>query len=74
MYLTPKELSQRWKVSERHITALARRGVIPGIRIGRLWRFKVSAIEEWERAQGIDKDEIEALVNEIVRESEKGKK
>ncbi len=74
MYFTPRELAQRFKVTERAITQWARMGILPGIRIGRLWRFKGSAIEEWERAQGIDKDEIEALVDEIVGGSEKGKK
>ena len=72
MYFTPKELAQRFKVTERAITQWARMGILPAIRIGRLWRFKVSAIEEWERAQGVDRDEIEAFVMEIEEGVKKG--
>jgi excisionase family DNA binding protein len=69
MYFTPKELSQRFKVSERQITHLARIGILPGIKIGKLWRFPVKGIEEWERTQGFAQGEIDALVNEIIKEA-----
>jgi len=74
MYFTSKELAQRFKVTERAITQWARTGILSGIRIGRLWRFKVSAIEEWERAQGIDRGEIEAFVKEIEEKVKEGRR
>lgn len=66
MYLTPKELADRFKISQRQATHLARIGTLPAIKIGRLWRFPVKEIEIWERNQGIDPNELENLVKEIV--------
>jgi excisionase family DNA binding protein len=74
IYLTPRELSERFKISERQVTKLARSGILPGIKIGKLWRFKISEIEEWERHQGYDRDEINFLVNEIVEETNRGRR
>jgi hypothetical protein len=45
-----------------------------GIRVGKLWRFRISDVEEWERHQGVDQDEINALVNEITEEAKKGRR
>jgi excisionase family DNA binding protein len=73
-FFTPRELSQRFKVSERQITHLARIGTLPAIKIGRLWRFPVKGIEGWEAAQGFAQEEINALVSEIVEEAVKGKR
>jgi hypothetical protein len=60
--LTPKDVGGRWKVSERTVTGLARRGILPGIRIGKLWRFPISAIEDFEQTQLVSDGEV----NEIV--------
>ncbi len=74
MYLTPREVAQRFKVTERTITKLAHMGILPAIKIGRLWRFPVKGVEEWERRQGYDREEIDTLVNEIVEGVEKGRR
>jgi excisionase family DNA binding protein len=74
IYFIPRELSERFKISERSITKLARSGILPGIKIGKLWHFKLSAIEEWEKSQGMDNDEINSLVKEILEETEKGRR
>ena len=50
-YLTPRELAKRYQVTQQQITKLARHGVLPAIKVGKLWRFKLEAIEEWERNQ-----------------------
>jgi excisionase family DNA binding protein len=64
-YLTPKDLGQRYQISERQVTHLARIGYLPGFKIGKLWRFRQDDIEEWERSQtGID--EINKQADEIV--------
>ena len=74
LYFTPRELSNRFQVSERMVTHLARIGIFPGIKVGHLWRFKITEIEVWERQQGCSQGEIDALVNEILKEPGKGKK
>lgn len=66
-YLTPKDIAERYRISERQVTHLARIGYLPGIKIGKLWRFKEDDIEAWEgRQKGID--EITKLADEIIRE------
>ena len=49
-YLTPSDLAKRYQVTQQQITKLARNGLLPGIKIGKLWRFRAEAIEEWERS------------------------
>lgn len=65
-FMTPKELATRYKVSEGHITNLARSGILPGIKIGHVWRFKAADIEEWERHQGYHAEEVGGIVREIM--------
>jgi excisionase family DNA binding protein len=72
-YLTPKDLAQRYRVSERQITHLARVGNLPGLKIGKLWRFREEDLQEWEKRQGVQwvRDEINQRVDEIIREVDK---
>jgi|GEM_PF-829527 excisionase family DNA binding protein len=72
-YLTPKDLAQRYQISERQVTHLARIGLLPGFRIGKLWRFKEEDLQEWEKRRRIqwDRDEINQRVDEIIREVDK---
>jgi excisionase family DNA binding protein len=67
MFFTPKDLAERFKISERQVTKLARSRILPGIKIGHLWRFKISSIEEWERRRDCDQDEINTMVDEILK-------
>jgi len=66
-YLTPKDLAQRYRISERQVTHLARIGNLPGFKIGKLWRFRSEDIETWEESQ-IGTDEIGKLADQIVGE------
>jgi excisionase family DNA binding protein len=67
-YFTPKDLAERYRISERQVTHLARIGYLPGIKIGKLWRFREEDIEAWEgRHRGTDG--IAKLADEIIRES-----
>jgi hypothetical protein len=52
---------------------LARIGYLPGIKIGRLWRFKEEDLHEWEKGQGGHRirDEINQRVDQIIREVDK---
>ncbi len=54
IYWTVKEVAKRFKISERQVTEFARSGILPGIRIGRLWRFRIDAVERWEEGQTVD--------------------
>ena len=45
--MTTKELAEYLKLHEITISKYAKQGLIPGIRIGRLWRFDKVAIDEW---------------------------
>jgi len=51
--LTAEDLAQRWQVSESHVYHLTRRGVVPVVRLGRYYRYRVDAIEAWERSGGV---------------------
>ena len=50
-YLSPKDLAKRYQVTQQQITKLARNGILPAVKVGKLWRFKSEAVEEWERSQ-----------------------
>lgn len=49
--LTAGELARRWQVRPQHVYTLAREGDLPHVRIGRYVRFRLPAIELWERQQ-----------------------
>lgn len=46
--LTADELAERWQVAKGHVYALTRRGQIPTVKLGRYYRYRLEAIEEWE--------------------------
>jgi len=72
-YLTPKDIAERYRISERQVTHLARIGYLPGIKIGKLWRFREEDLQEWEKKQKIEwvRDEISQRVDEILKEVDK---
>jgi len=49
--LTLREVSEKLQISENTLYKLARKGEIPGIKIGNQWRFKVQDIEKWLEEQ-----------------------
>ena len=50
-YLTVAELSEYLQIHRTTIYRMLRQGKLPGFRIGSDWRFRLEAIEEWQRAQ-----------------------
>ncbi|MGC8834786.1 MAG: helix-turn-helix domain-containing protein [Armatimonadota bacterium] len=44
--MTTSELARYLKVSRAEVLRLARRGKIPGLRVGKLWRFKRYEVEK----------------------------
>jgi len=45
--LTPIEAGLYLNLHVRTISRLAKRGLIPALRVRRRWRFKKDALEEW---------------------------
>ena len=46
--LTAGELAERWQVPKGHVYRLTRDGLIPAVRLGRYYRYRLEAIERWE--------------------------
>lgn len=47
--LTAGELADRWQVPKSHVYRLTREGRIPAVRLGRYYRYRLAAVERWER-------------------------
>jgi excisionase family DNA binding protein len=45
--LNPVEAAALLQIHEKTLIKLARDGKVPAVRLGRLWRFRASAIEQW---------------------------
>lgn len=58
--LTADDLAARWQVPKAHVWRLARTGEIPVVRLGRYMRFRLDAIDAFERqAQSVDSGRAE---------------
>lgn len=49
--LDSDEAASIMKVHPKTLQKLARKGVVRGIHVGKLWRFRASTIEEWIQRQ-----------------------
>lgn len=45
--LTSREVARKLRMSERTVHRLARKGTLPGVKVGRRWLFSRSALDEW---------------------------
>jgi excisionase family DNA binding protein len=50
--LTADELAERWQVPKAQVYRLTRDGRMPTVRIGRYYRYRLAAVEEWELEGG----------------------
>lgn len=50
--LTADELAARWRVPKSQVYGLTRRGVIPTVRLGRYYRYRLAAVEDFELGGG----------------------
>jgi excisionase family DNA binding protein len=41
------EAAKLLRIHPKTLRNKARRGVVPGVQVGRLWRFRASALNEW---------------------------
>ncbi len=46
-YLTVEEVAERFGVNPTTIYRLAQAGKLPGIKVGKQWRFSVARLDEW---------------------------
>lgn len=47
--LTAGQLAERWQVPKSQVYALTRAGRIPTVKLGKYYRYRLDAIEAWER-------------------------
>jgi excisionase family DNA binding protein len=45
--LSAHDRVRKLRIHPKTLRNKARRGVIPGVQVGRLWRFRASALNEW---------------------------
>jgi excisionase family DNA binding protein len=46
--MTAEQLAERWQVAPAHVYRLTRQGVIPAVKLGRYYRYRLDAIEAFE--------------------------
>jgi len=51
--LTADQLSERWQVPKSQIYRLTRAGSLPSVKLGKYYRYRLDAIEEFEREGGL---------------------
>ena len=49
--LTADQLAERWQVPKSQVYALTRRGEIPTVKLGKYYRYRLDAIEAFERRE-----------------------
>lgn len=56
--LTPEDLADRWTIKKSTVYAMTRAGRLPTVRVGpRLYRYRLEAIEQYERDGGQNEQE-----------------
>jgi excisionase family DNA binding protein len=50
-FLDTEEAAAIMKIHPKTLQKLARKGLVRGIHVGKLWRFRVSEIERWAQRQ-----------------------
>ena len=50
--LTAEDLAARWQVKSSHVYRLTREGVLPTVRLGRYYRYRLEAVAEFEANGG----------------------
>lgn len=67
-YLTPEEVAEILKVSNKAILDWLRSGDIPGTKVGRLWRIPKADLETWLESN-TQRPKTAAQVAESIRQS-----
>lgn len=51
--LTAAELAERWQLPTSWVYTATRDGRLPTVRLGRYYRYRLDAIEQFEKAGGV---------------------
>jgi excisionase family DNA binding protein len=51
--LTADQLAVRWQVPRAQVYRLTREGSLPSVKLGKYYRYRLDAIEEFEREGGL---------------------
>jgi excisionase family DNA binding protein len=69
LFLTPRQVAERWGCSARHVRDLCQRGDLRAMRLGlESWRIAVSEVEAYERRQTTEPRSDEAPKQEAPKE------
>ena len=49
--MTLQEVSEYLKIAEKTLYGYAQKGILPGIKIGSAWRFRLADINDWLETQ-----------------------
>jgi len=69
--LTVEQVAEQFQLKVRQVKELARKGKIPAIKVGKLWRFSEDALQDWVESQaGLNngKSEIDSIAEQIISE------
>jgi excisionase family DNA binding protein len=50
-FLDPVEAARLLNLHPKTLTRLSREGRIPGIKLGKCWKYRISALENWVESQ-----------------------
>lgn len=76
-WITVQDLAKYLKLSTMMVYKLAQEGVLPAVKIGRVWRFEESQIDEWLKRQNISQTKlpfsprVREIIEDFVRELRK---
>lgn len=71
--LTPEEAAAYLRIGKRTLYAQLNKGIIPGRKIGRVWRLSKRALEEWlEGDVEPEPPELYEYIDEVLSDSSKG--
>lgn len=65
--LTAKEVAAYLKLHEVTVVSFARKGKLPGFKVGREWRFRAEDIQAWLEAREARRDNLVASFRELAR-------
>jgi len=54
--LTADDLAARWQVKASHVYRLTREGVLPTVRLGRYYRYRLAEVDRFELDGGVGDD------------------
>ena len=66
--LTVEEAAEYLRVSPSTVRRMARTGLLPGVRIGRQWRFSRRQLLEWVEEAAIPEEMVELGMAEAIGE------